>query len=550
MTHHYDRRELLRQAGGVILGNVLARAEVTVTEPAQPAREHIGRVVGHSPAAQVGAEVLAAGGNAVDAAVAAALAAGVVAMHQCGIGGYGGHLVIALPDGSKVTAIDFNSAAPAAARADMFPLDKDGGVKDRVNQLGWLAAGVPGTLAGLQLALERYGTQPFRKVVQPAIRFARDGFPVSKNLAAAIRAARPSLAKDPASVRLLLKNGEPLPAGSTLRNPDLADLLQSLAERSSVDVFYRGAIARRIAAAFKEHGGLVTEADLAAYRAREVEPLTFCWRGYAVRTAPLTAGGLTVLEGLSILQALEWEKRPAKGPRTMRARLEALRIAWDDRLKLLGDPEQVEVPVQRLLSAAYARKMADRVQAALRDGKMVRATTDGRSADGTVHLSVVDGGGMMVALTLTHGSHFGAQVTVEGLGLILGHGMSRFDPRPGRPNSPGPRKRPLHNMCPTVVLKDGKPICALGGHGGRKIPSAVFDVLTRFVGQDAGLVGAVAAPRLHTEGGSSVIVEPSWPDAEVELLRILGYAVTRGPSAGVNAVAWDPHAGQFQSASR
>jgi gamma-glutamyltranspeptidase/glutathione hydrolase len=547
---NYDRRDVLKQAGGLILGNILGPKVLTAPASAQSARERAGRIGGHLEAAQVGTEILAAGGNAVDAAVAAALVAGVVAVQQCGIGGYGGHLVIALPDGSKVTAIDFNSAAPAASRADMFPLEKDREVKDRINELGWLAAGVPGTLAGLQLALDRYGTQPFSKVAQPAIRLACDGFPVSKNLAAAIRAARPQLAKDPASARLLLKNGEPLPPGSTLRNPELADLLQSMADKNSVDGFYRGAIARRIAAAFKKHGGLVTEGDLAAYRAREVEPLSFRWRGYAVYTASLTAGGLTVLEGLSILQALEWDKRPAKDPRTMRARLEALRIAWDDRLRWLGDPEHVEVPVQRLLSLDCARKNAGRIEAALRDGKMVRTATDEGSADGTVHLSAVDGRGMMVALTLTHGNHFGAQVTVEGLGLILGHGMSRFDPQPGRPNSPGSGKRPLHNMCPTIVLKDGKPICALGAHGGRKIPNAVVDVLTRYVGQDAPLADAVAAPRLHTEGGTSVIVEPGWPGGEIEHLRAIGYTVTRGPSAVVSAVAFDPHSGQFQSASR
>jgi gamma-glutamyltranspeptidase/glutathione hydrolase len=323
-----------------------------------------------------------------------------------------------------------------------------------------------------------------------------------------------------------------------------------LAERGSVDAFYRGAIAQRIAAAFKKQGGLVTEADLAAYHAREVEPLTFRWRGYTVRTAPLTAGGLTVCEALAILQALEWEKRPAHDPRTTRARLETLRIAWDDRLQFLGDPEHSEVPVQRLLSAAHARKMAERIEAALREGKMVRAATDGWSADGTVHLSAVDGQGMMVAVTLTHGSHFGAMVGVDGLGLILGHGMSRFDPRPGRPNSPGPGKRPLHNMCPTIVLKEGKPICALGGHGGRKIPNAIFDVLARYVGQDATLAAAIAAPRLHTEGGESVMMEPSWPDADVEHLRAFGYTVTRGPGAGVNAVALDLHSGQIQSAAR
>jgi gamma-glutamyltranspeptidase/glutathione hydrolase len=432
----------------------------------------------------------------------------------------------------------------------MFPLEKNGGVKGRINQVGWLAAGVPGTLAGLQLALDRHGTMPFGKLVQPAIRFARDGFEIGKGLAAAIRATKAQLAKDPGSARLLLSNGEPLPVGSTFRNPDLAELLQRLAEENSVHAFYRGEIARRIAAGFKKHGGLVTEADLAAYQARSVEPLTFRWRGYTVQTAPLTAGGLTVLEALSVLQALAWEKRPAGDPKTMRARLEALRLAWDDRLNLLGDPEQVEVPVQRLLSAPYAQKLAERVQAALRDGKRAQAASDGRSAGGTIHLSAVDGRGMMVALTLTHGNSFGALVTVEGLGLILGHGMSRFDPRPGHPNAPGPRKRPLHNMCPTVVLRGEQPVCALGGHGGRKIPNAIFDVLTRYVGQGLSLGDAVAAPRLHTEGDTSVILEPAWPEADVEHLRNLGYTVARGASAGVEAVALDERSGEFRSFSR
>src|SRR5262249_11948180 len=152
-----------------------------------------------------------------------------------------------------------------------------------------------------------------------------------------------------------------------------------------------------------------------------------------------------------------------------------------------------------LLSEAYARQSAARVEAALRDSKPVAAESDGRAADGTVHLSAADTQGNLVALTLTHGGHFGARVTVDGLGLTLGHGMSRFDPRPGRPNSPGPGKRPLHNMCPTVVLRAGKPILALGGAGGRKIPNAVFEVLLQYVGRDASLEDAIAAPRLHTE---------------------------------------------------
>jgi gamma-glutamyltranspeptidase/glutathione hydrolase len=492
---------------------------------------------------QVGNEVLAAGGNAVDAIVAAALTAGVVAVPSCGIGGYGGHMVVATADGKKVTAIDFNSAAPAAAKEDMFPLDAKGQVKDNVHLTGWLAAGVPGTLAGLQLALDRYGTQPFAKLVQPAIQYARDGFEVRTGFANATRVTRPLLLKDAGSAKLLLDKGEPLQAGSTFRNPDLADLLQTLAERKSVESFYRGDLGAKIAAAFKKNGGIVTAEDMANYRAREVEPLSLTWRGYTIRTAPLTAGGLTALQALAALKALAWDRRPADDPKTTHALVEALRIAWDDRLKRLGDPEKTKVPIERLLSEDYARQTAERVEAAVKAGKPVPAATDGRGAGGTIHLSAVDAQGMMVALTLTHGESFGARVTVDGLGLVLGHGMSRFDPRPGHPNSPGPGKRPLHNMCPTVVLRDGRPVLALGGRGGRKIPNAVFGVLAQYVGRDASLADAVAAPRPHTEGDLNLLVEPKWPEAEVAYLKKIGYAVRNGASAVVDAVAFDPTTG-------
>jgi gamma-glutamyltranspeptidase/glutathione hydrolase len=471
-------------------------------------------------------------------------------MPSCGIGGYGGHLVIALADGKKVTAIDFNSAAPAAARPDMFPLDDKGQVRGQVNSVGWLAAGVPGTLAGLQLALDRYGTQHFRKVVQPALRYARDGFKVSAALASAIRRARAVLAKDPATARLLLDRGEPLPAGSTFRNPDLAALLETLAGRNSVDSFYRGDIARRIAAAFKKNGGLVTADDLAAYRAPEVEPLTLGWRGYSVYTAPLTAGGATVMEVLGVLKALDWDRRPEKEPRTLDARLEAQRLAWDDRLRYFGDPDKVKVPLDRLLSTAHARRLAGRVDEAVRAGRPVTAEGDGRPASGTIHISAADAQGNLVALTLTHGEGFGAKVTVEGLGLILGHGMSRFDPHPGHPNSPGPGKRPLHNMCPTVVLRGGRPVLAVGATGGRRIPNTLIDVLARYVGHDLSLEEAVAAPRLHTEGGLDLTMEAKWPEATRAYLQKLGYRIKTGPGATVQAVSFDPESGSCRSASR
>ena len=543
----YSRRDALKLAGGALLGATPLCSRPGVAAPLDAGR---GLVVGHIHAAKAGMEVLAEGGNAVDAAVAAGLAAGVSSVQMCGIGGYGGHLVIALPGGKKVTAIDFNTAAPAAARDDMFPLDEHGGVKGEVNSYGWLAAGVPGTLAGLQLALDRYGTWPLRKVIQPALRLARDGFEVSAALATATSEYRARLVKDAASARLLLHDGKPLERGMTFRNPELADLLETLAKRNSVDSFYRGDIGKRIAREFQKNGGLVTADDLAAYPAREVEPLVLEWRGHSIHTAPLTAGGLTVMQALSALKAMGWEKQAADDPATAQVMLETLRIAWNDRLTLLGDPSKVDVPIARLLSDDYARQTAERVEKAVMDQKPTAGTTDGRSAHGTVHLSAVDGQGMMVALTLTHGNSFGACITVDGLGLILGQGMSRFDPRPGKPNSPGPGKRPLHNMCPCVVLRDGQPLYCLGAVGGRRIPNAVFNLLAHLVGRGASLEDAVAAPRLHTEGDLNVVAEAAWPESSLDRLKKTGYKVKAGAVATLNAVAFDASSGRCRSAAR
>lgn len=508
-----------------------------------------GLVTGQPQGAEAGNAVLAAGGNAVDVVVAAALVAGVVAVPMTGIGGYGGHLVAARP-GGKVSAIDFNSTAPAAATPDMFQADETGAVKDSVNTYGWLSAGVPSVLAGLQLALDRFGTKKFPELVTPAIRYARDGFAVSRSLAASIKGARNRFAQDPGSAKLFLRNGEPLKEGDTYRNPDLADMLQALADRGRVDDFYRGKIAERIAAAFRQNGGLVTAKDLADYRAVEVAPLTLDWQRHTVHTPPPTAGGLTVLQALTTLKALDYPKWDARDTATAQARVEALRIAWDDRLRLLGDPKHADVPVRRLLSERYAKESAERVRAAVRAGKPVAAGSAGRPSGGTIHLNAVDSGGMAVALTFTHGAGFGAQVTVDGLGLLLGHGMSRFDPRPGRPNSPGPGKRPLHNMCPTVVTRDGVPVLAVGATGGRRIPNTLFDVLAYRVGEDRSLADAVKAPRVHTEGGLELTLEKTWPDAVVDQLKRAGYAVRTGVGANLNAVERDPLTGELRSAAR
>ena len=546
MTGLYSRREILKLTGRFVIAGAVGSTFVCRAD--SEAGESRGLVAGQVRAAEAGNKILREGGNAIDAAVAAALVAGVTVPNGCGIGGYGGHMVIAVGGRNKVTAIDFNTAAPAAARPNMFPLDEKGVVPGRTNDFGWLAAGVPGTLAGLQLALDRYGTRSFREMVTPAIRFAADGFPVSDGFARAIRSMANQLSKDPASAKLLLKDGEALQAGDTFRNPDLARMLEVLATANSVEPFYRGEIGRHIGAEFRRHGGLVSAKDMAAYKAREVEPLELQWRGFSIRTAPLTAGGLSVLQALSILKVLDWDKLAATS-RT-HAQIEALRLAWADRLALLGDPEKVRASAERLLSEKYARELSSKVDSAIKEGKPLPLKIESRAHAGTIHLNSTDRHGNMVALTMTHGNAFGACITVEGLGLLLGHGMSRFDPQPGHPNAPAPRKRPLHNMCPTIVLRDGKPLLALGATGGRMIPNAIYNILAQFIGLGASIDDAVAAPRLHTDGNLDLTLERKWPEAEADVLKKMGYNVKQGASANAHAIFVNPETGAPHYAAR
>lgn len=535
MPHRIDRRAFLAAASSLPLPGSAT--------PVSP-----GIVIGEPTAAEVGARVLAAGGNAVDAAVSAALTAAVVAVSACGIGGYGGHMTIALP-GQPVKSIDFNSIAPDAARSDMFAPGPAGKLRDSIHH-GWLAAGVPGTLAGMELALRRFGTIRFREALAPAMKFAREGFEIDAAFARAIANAAPQFERDEGSNRLFFRDGKPLAEGDTFRNPDLAALLETLAAADSADPFYRGRIARTIAAAFARNGGLVSRADMAAMRAREARPIRFEWRGYEIQTAPLTAGGATIIQTLAILKALDWTAIVDPDARN-HARLEAMRIAWSDRLRLFGDPNQAEVPLDRLLSEDYATQMADRVRKAIEQRKPLDLETPPpREQGGTIHLSAVDRQGGMAALTLTHGDGFGARVVVPSLGLLLGHGVSRFDPRPGHPNSPGPRKRPLHNMCPTIVTRDGRPILAVGARGGRRIPNAVLAVLLEFVGGDRPMPEAIDAPRMHTEGNRAVVLDDRWPQSGARPFESMGYEVRRQSVAIVSAVSADPSGISWSAHSR
>ena len=532
MNPRYDRRSFLAVTGGALTSFAATRAFGAKTITGDR-----GVVIGYPHANEAGAEILAAGGNAIDAVGAAALAAGVIAIPSCGIGGYGGHMIMGTHDG-KLSAIDFNSTAPAAARPDMFQVDDKGNVKDKANSVGWLAAGVPGTLAGLQLALDKFGSMKFARVVQPAIRIAREGFesPIAFKVWLDPATGRKH---DPASIKLFMPNGKMLNKGDTFRNPQLADLLQRLAESGSVEPFYRGKIALQIAEQFKKNGGIVTEKDFNDYHAIEQKPYQSEYLGHTIATAPLTAGGLTVLQVFAALAALNWHQMPKGSPTKFQAMVEALRIAWGDRLRWFGDPKFVDVPVERLLSEKYAKESAQQVKLAVAEKRPVTVSTDGRTAGGTVNLSACDARGNVAVITLTHGDGVGARVTVDGLGLLLGHGMSRFEPLPGKLNSIAPGKRPLDNMCPSIVLKEGRPVVALGGVGGRRIPNAVFQTLLQLLANDRDLNESVQAPRIHTEGGLDLHIERGIQKADVDYMKKIGYTIAPPLGAFVAAVQYN-----------
>lgn len=549
MSKKFSRREMLRRTGQVAaLGALGFSFRIRAAQVLQ-SKSPRGAIIGEEIGAKVGERILAEGGNAIDAAVAAALMSCVATPSRCGIGGYGGHMTVALKGGKKVTSIDFNTMAPAAARPDMYPLDEQERVKERKNFFGWLAVGVPGTLAGLKLALERYGTRSFRELVQPAIEAADNGVAMTELLQRAIRSAIPRFRNDVGSSKLYLKDGEPIPVGERLRNPDLAKLLRTLAERNSVDSFYRGDIAQHLADEFKKYGGMVTAKDLANYHAREVEPLKLNWNQFSIFTAPLTAGGLTVLQALSVLKEANWDamQDPLK---SAHVRLEAIRLAWKDRLTLFGDPEKIRVPIEQLLSAGHVREMTSKVEAAVKTKKPVEIQIRKHTDEGTNNISSVDAEGNMVAMTLTQGGAFGAQVTADGLGLTLGHGMSRFDPHPEHPNAPAPDKRPLHNMCPSIVLREGRPFLALGGAGGVRIPNAIYDVLGQCLGRGMSMQEAVAAPRLNCTGTLDVVAEQGFPKEALAYLSEIGFKVQSGEPAKVSAVSRDGKMGECRAVLR
>ena len=511
----------------------------------------------HPLAAAAGLEILEHGGNAVDAAVATAFAIGVVEPAMSGLGGVAGMVIYLAATGQTVT-VDGSSVAPAAARDDTFALDAASGVagmygwpatRDDAQNTGYRAPVAPGQPACLLYAHARFGSGRLSRadVLAPAIRLAAEGFDVDTYQAQTIAFAQRRLRAFPETMRAyFLSDGTPpAPASLThaadrLVQSDLAESLRALAEHGPA-ALYTGELGERLIADLQAHGGLLTRADLAAFKVRESAPgLTTDYRGYQLVGLSPASGSPTAFEMLHIVQACDLADLEADSAQAVHLVAEACRAAFQDRFAHLADPTQQEVPIAGLLSTAYAAERArgiDRDRArpdavagdpwAFQPAELVGATRQpGKPAgDGcTTHINVVDTERNAVALTSTLGESFGSGVVASGTGILLNNGMTWFDPRPGRMNSIQPGRRTLWAPTPTLVLQAGRPVLAIGAPGGRRIMSAVAQSLLNVLRWGEDVQTAVSAPRIHAEGPTTEIDSRYGPEI-IDNLRERGHQV-------------------------
>lgn len=508
-------------------------------------------------AAKAGIEVLRKGGNAVDAAVAAALVECVVQPQNIGIGGYGGAMLIYLADQRRVVSIDFDSVAPMAASEDMYQVDPSATewqlesgtapVVGRVNEYGCLSVSVPGNVAGLALALRKYGTMSWADVSGPAIALAEEGFPVYPGLAWAI--GKFCEHADETSIRAFLPDGTAPGEGEVLVQRDLAELLMKLSD-DGPEAFYAPELAGRIVEQVRRGGGVLQLEDFARFAPTESEPIPVPCGECNVCTPGLPAGGLTALQIARTMHAIGFEPGDYTSGRYHHLLIEVSKLAWLDRIRLLGDPLHVDDPTDALLSADYAAKLASRVmELTAPDG--AAGALSGESH--TAHIVTADSHRNMVSLTATQGATFGSCVVVDGLGLVLGHGMSRFDPVPGRPNSVASGKRMLHNMSPMMLVRNGAASCVFGLPGGRRIVNVAAQMALGFTMFGMTPAEAVLAPRVHTEGREPVAVSDSLPAEVARFLESSGHQLqpTDRPIGGpASAIVLDPQEDAFYAASQ
>lgn len=501
-------------------------------------------------ATRVGVEILQRGGNAVDAAVAVGFALAVTLPRAGNLGGGGFMLMHLAGQGGappRTAALDYRELAPAAAHRDMFLNDK-GEADTRKSRFSGLAVGVPGTVAGLALAHRDYGSGRFTlaELIAPAIRLARDGMTITPDLASSLERVRARLSADPdIYVTFYGEAGLPVTPGSLLKQPALAATLERIA-REGPDGFYKGAVARAVAETVQEAGGVMTEDDLASYAPVVREPVTGSYRGYKIASMPPpSSGGTHVIEILNILEGYDLAQTGANSAATIHIMAEAMRRAYADRSKYLGDPDFVDVPVAGLTSKAYAERLRETITA-----DAATPSTDIQPGDPapyesneTTHFSVVDKDGNAVSNTYTLNFSYGVGLMAKGTGVLLNNELDDFSAKPGVPNAYGliggeanavaPRKRPLSSMSPTIVFKDGKVFLVTGSPGGSRIITTVLQVVSNVIDHGMNIAEATHAPRVHHQWWPDELrVEEGLSADTLQLLAERGHAIVLKDAMG------------------
>jgi gamma-glutamyltranspeptidase / glutathione hydrolase len=490
-------------------------------------------------AARIGADVLRRGGNAVDAAVATGFAMAVTYPRAGNIGG-GGFMVIHSKERGEDITIDYRETAPAATTPTIFlgPDGKPDIAKSRDSALG---IGVPGTVAGLALALEKYGSGKFTlaELLKPAIALARDGFVVTDDVADTMPEERERLARWPSAIKIFSgKDGAALRDGDVLVQSDLATTLSAIAEQGPRG-FYQGPVAAKLVKAIDDAGGIMTLDDLKSYSAAIHAPLRGSYRGFDIVSMPLpSSGGVVLLEILNILEGFPMGEMKQGSALSLHVMIEAMKRAYADRARYLGDPAFVSVPVAALISKDYAAKQRASIDLdrATPWTDLLSATTTPREGSNTTHFSIVDSFGNAVSNTYTLNFNYGLGLVAEGTGVLLNNELDDFTAAPGASNAfglvgfeanlPGPGKRPLSSMSPTIVLKDGKPVLVTGSPGGSRIISAVMQVIVNVLDYNMDVAAAVDAPRVHHQWlPDEVRVEHGFSDETLAALRAKGHRV-------------------------
>jgi gamma-glutamyltranspeptidase/glutathione hydrolase len=509
-----------------------------------------------APGTEVGLAILKKGGNAVDAAVATAFALAVTYPAAGNIGG-GGFMLVHPPAGKgSPTVFEYRETAPAAATKTMFPRDS--------SAYGHRRVGVPGTVRGLALAHKRFGTLPWKDLVLPAVKLAEDGVAIDGQVAGSLNKLVAAAKDFPELRRVLGKDGGKAKwgAGDRLVQPDLARTLRLIAEQGP-DAFYTGPIADRIAVEMKAGGGLITKEDLAAYRAVERTPIHGTYRGYDIYgPPPPSSGGTCLVEMLNILENFDLRKQGRWSPQTLHVMAEAMRRAFCDRARHLGDPAFVKIP-PHLTTKEYARKLAKEIdpKRATPSADLAKDIPLAAEGESTTHFSVIDRDGMAVANTYTLEHSYGSRVVVKGAGFLLNNEMMDFNGRPGHtdrkgaigtpPNLIAPGKRMLSSQTPTVLAKDGKVVLVTGSPGSRTIINTVLCVVVNVIDFDMEIQAAVDAPRQHHQWFPDELrlEEGDGVSKAVEPLRTLGHRIARGKQGDAHSIRVDPMTGRYYGAA-